>query len=67
MKHVPSANIQLTFQVRKSGWRREDGEGQKQDGMWHLPPLQRRGRGQVINVFQDVFKGERAESWIEEL
>lgn len=35
--------------------------------MWHLPLLQTRRMGQMMNVFQNVFKRERAESWVEEL
>lgn len=63
--NVLSTEISPTSQVRQSGRSRED--GQKEDRMWHLPPLQMAGLGQGLKGFQNVFKGERAESWIEEL
>lgn len=65
--NVPRIKILLMSQASKSGRRRDDDKGQKEDRMWHWPPLQMGGPGQVLNALQNVFKGERAESWIEEM
>lgn len=47
--------------------RRGDDKGQKEDRMWHLPPIQKGRPEQLMNALQNEFKGERAECWIEEM
>lgn len=47
--NIPRIKILPTSQARESGRRREDDKGQKEDRMWHRPPLQIGRPGQVMH------------------
>lgn len=65
--NVPHIKILPKSQARKSGRRREYDKGKKEDRMWHQPSLHVGRPGQVMNALQNMFKGERAECWIEKM